>query len=341
MMMIIAVATPGVDETITDTVGTLINAVSIDDYGAVGDGTTDDTAALQAAVATGYHVWIPKNKTYAMPGVDFTGGIYATVKPAAGQYIIGEDRDTSILKITQYRGVQLSEFGSGCFNLTFQGAGQSAGMQYNTGIVVFGPGVRIEGCLFKGFSGTAASNGGGGVLIPNITAITGFKRGSNFFDNDFTDCKCGINTYGGGEYVSFSGGRIWLCETAIVNRGGNNKYSNFNITECGTGFSLQAGINDGHGSLVNSTVNHNTTNLTISGITLGFIFSSTFFGVGNITITTSNRIMFSACHLVGAGTLTLTSNTANGVKVGAECYYPTSGGDELTKVLTGNDIVIV
>ena len=35
------------------------------DFGAVGDGTTDDTAAIQAALTTGRSVYLPQN-TYAI-----------------------------------------------------------------------------------------------------------------------------------------------------------------------------------------------------------------------------------------------------------------------------------
>ena len=42
------------------------------DYGAVGNGTTDDSAALTAAIATGLDVYIPLGFTFATNG-DVTG----------------------------------------------------------------------------------------------------------------------------------------------------------------------------------------------------------------------------------------------------------------------------
>jgi polygalacturonase len=36
-----------------------INVINVKDYGAVGDGLVDDSAAIQAALSTGQHVYIP------------------------------------------------------------------------------------------------------------------------------------------------------------------------------------------------------------------------------------------------------------------------------------------
>lgn len=63
------------------------------EFGAKGDGSTDDTAAFQAAIATGLPVYIPR------PAVAFyikVGGINCTT---AGQKIFGAGKDVSILKL--------------------------------------------------------------------------------------------------------------------------------------------------------------------------------------------------------------------------------------------------
>jgi len=57
--------------------------VTPQDYGAVGDGTTDDTTAFNNALATGRKLYIPA-KTYKLTGSLITG--------AAGQIIEGESR---------------------------------------------------------------------------------------------------------------------------------------------------------------------------------------------------------------------------------------------------------
>jgi len=67
----------------------LKDAISVKDFGAVGDGTTNDTAAINAALATGKTVYFPQG-TYATTG----GHTIAT----NGQCIIGDGPWESIIK---------------------------------------------------------------------------------------------------------------------------------------------------------------------------------------------------------------------------------------------------
>lgn len=59
--------------------------VSVKDFGAVGDGVTDDTAAIQAALATGHHVHIPAG-TYA---VDTTSASASPAYPSGAAWANG------------------------------------------------------------------------------------------------------------------------------------------------------------------------------------------------------------------------------------------------------------
>lgn len=67
----------------------LAQTVSVKDFGAVGNGIADDTAAIQAAIDTGRTVWIPEG-TYSITSLDLKGkyptivgdGVYQTILKA-------------------------------------------------------------------------------------------------------------------------------------------------------------------------------------------------------------------------------------------------------------------
>lgn len=74
-------------------------SVNVLDYGAVGDGTTDDTAALNAALdaikTTGGTVFLPKGVYYAPNGINF----YSTVSDSVNTFrLIGQGAKESIIK---------------------------------------------------------------------------------------------------------------------------------------------------------------------------------------------------------------------------------------------------
>jgi len=65
--------------------------VSVKDFGATGNGTTDDTTAIQNAINTGKKVYIPSGTYYITQPLTIS---------TAGQMIDGDGRNESILKIT-------------------------------------------------------------------------------------------------------------------------------------------------------------------------------------------------------------------------------------------------
>lgn len=311
--------------TISGTTGTLINAVSPDDYGAVGNGTSDDTAALAAAIATGYHVFIPKNKTYKVVGTTGNGSsTFAALVLGTGQKIIGEDRYTSKIKCTgNARAIQLGN-NSAVHNLTFVGNGIGSGQAFNAGVVPYNIGCIVDSCDFTDFSGTDSSNGGGGVFcIGNTSASPDFKDGYLITNSDFYSNVCGLNLIDRAEYVTVQGGRYLRNTTGIAMYSGNNSMLGLNVMGNGTGIKIRTGSNDGHSTFTGCRFNHNTTlNIDVNGITLGLTFSGCHSYGGSMSVASSTGIKFVGCDLVGGSSAAFTATSSTILIDG--CRYPKS-----------------
>jgi hypothetical protein len=117
------------------------------DYGAVGDGTTDDTEAIQAAIdaatgATGGTVWLP-NGTYLVSRSADTNGGCLVLK--ANVRLTGESRAGVVIQMADAqasftRGITVAVADAAVASLTLDGnkAGQSPPEEHMAGIFAFG-----------------------------------------------------------------------------------------------------------------------------------------------------------------------------------------------------------
>jgi hypothetical protein len=169
----------------------LQDVVSVKDFGAVGDGVTDDTAAIQAALnavkVTGGCLRFPSGRYIVSSGLtlDLTG--FANDADVDGVDIIGDgDSNTSIQWGSASAGTILSINGgtSGAqlhlhlrvIGLKFNGDSVASGLNLNIGAFAF-----IERCYF-------------------YTCVYGLT-GTDVLSSRFVDCRFRFNTYG----VQFSG----------------------------------------------------------------------------------------------------------------------------------------
>lgn len=154
---------PYTNSTATNVEAKLAQTVSVKDFGAIGDGAADDTAAIQAAIDAAYCVYVPSG-TY----------LTSVLTLKNGTTIYG-DGNTSILQliadIPSSRGILFADSGSSTSyvsninisNLQLLGRVATAGFsEFVYNISLHGVNnVQISNCLIKGFQGDGVHLGSG------------------------------------------------------------------------------------------------------------------------------------------------------------------------------------
>jgi hypothetical protein len=133
--------------------------VSVKDYGAVGDGVTDDTAAIQSAVNAASSVYIPAG-TYAM-----TQG--AGVSINGNTKIFGDGQQISILKSTAVTGTNATLMATDKDNIVLNGF-SVIHVPATTGNQ---SGVRLDGCNGFYVAGVGVEDASVGFELANTTDV--------------------------------------------------------------------------------------------------------------------------------------------------------------------------
>lgn len=260
--------------------------VNVKDFGATGNGTTDDKAAFVAAVATGKNVFVPAG----------TFKISAVFTLQDDQTLFGLGNN-SILKTTANdRIVQIGDRGI-ITGLKFIGSGKGAGLTFQTGILLFqAVGWSISNCYFTDFSGTAQQNGGGAIYGSAMAAANsdgGRISNCYFYNNNgglvlsqraefvtITGCLFGSNTVG----VGLGSGNITLNSSTIQ---GNT-----------TGVYVYNGTNDAHSEINGCLVDHNTYPFNINDVDYGsgLTINNCMIYYGALKFQNSGNIKFTTCH---------------------------------------------
>jgi hypothetical protein len=171
------------------------DVVSVKDYGATGDGATDDTTAIQAAIASGH-------KTIYFP--DGTYLLSSAISLPSTTNLCGENKNVSIIKCAT--NVHAYTY------ITCEGNNIIADLAINNTTTVAGTGIDISGGTYT-FTGH--------VLLSNV-GVNGFAIGINVnsaFDVSLENC-------------SITGNTIGLNATPPTN-GGDNGYINcLYISKC-------------------------------------------------------------------------------------------------------------
>jgi len=258
-----------------------IEFANVKDYGALGDGTTDNTTAFNNAVATGKNVYIPEG-TFLITG---------NVVMQADQGLFGNG-NKSIIKITNNGYNIWAGQGGWIDSIKFLGDGRDTGKVFQTAIFVYRcSSINITRCTFEAIGGygvylhetIAGIKGRAGVTISNCFAyicnISYFMSNEIGEYNRLVDCVSTGHLYG------------------VKMSTGNNQIIGCNISDGYRGLDIGTSSNAGHTSIVNSKFNHNNNaNLYVAGEQNGLTFVGCDFQLGNIELHNTNSIIFTGCN---------------------------------------------
>jgi hypothetical protein len=236
----------------------LRETVSVKDFGAVGDGTTDDTAAIQAAITAVSYVTTGYLGEATGKALYFPAGVYKissplTVAVNAGVSFVGDDKTKST--------IWQSTSDTNCFNLTgnnYRGmfykirlagnAGQVGGVSKAISITPNGNQIDVQDCWINNFgygisgvptSDSTFTNNTMEYVATPINITSAGCLGINISNNSFYDC--GPVALGAASYramfifsdisnLIFSNNRI-TCDTAMSPQD-NGVFTFTNITGC-------------------------------------------------------------------------------------------------------------
>lgn len=297
--------------------------INVLDYGAVGNGTTDDSAAfIAAATAAGVNgaIFVPA-RTYKINNeVNILAGQTWSFD---GAILLHTDDTKIILRANGVDGWAI--VGSLILRGTLSGAATAA----ETGLYITnGQRYKVENIQAELFKGK-------GIWLDGTS--TGSFRGDEgqFVNCSAYECTIGIqiDAGAGAEYNTWTNTNISGCVTGMIMAAGNNTVVGGSIVDNTTGVKLTAGANHCHGMFVGVNINHNNSeNLHAENVTNGHTFSAChFYGNGGSTgiiwFENSRGIHVHGgvidCHIYNDG------GGSSGINVVENNYFPDDYGVQL------------
>ena len=250
--------------------------VTPEDYGAVGDGVTDDKTAIQNAVNSGKPVNLAKKRYFISGTIDLPEG---TIIKGTGTGSLTNIKITANAPAFAVKGNNVNIDG-----VSFIGNHSWVSGSYTTanpnqhGIAVIGTAdfvtdyerILISNCTFYQMSG-------GGIYI--TYNIGGVLAGTYSGGVQATNCvayACYVGYYADerGEYNAFVNCKAYRCAIGFRAAGGNNMFTGGILNSNNTGAYLTGGANNGHGTLSSTALNHNVQyGLWTNGVTIGYNIS--------------------------------------------------------------------
>lgn len=266
----------------------LRDTVSVKDFGAVGDGVTDDTAAIQAAVAANKFVYLPAGTYKVSASIDLK------TYPQAG--LIGESSELTIIKanavITQVINLyDTADIGGGndyqLTNLRIDG----------NNLATYGVNIRFRHWL-------AADN----VIVQNCTTAWYMADSYiSFFNNCRSrNCTNGFSLQGANHASAFSNCYVTAATGVPVYVGGIARvdgnvdviFNNLIIDHCDTTQivvdlgSVSPGVVQFNGGYVGEFANNTTTNAIVQVLSGTAVFTGTYVNSGTAAVSPLGMALF-------------------------------------------------
>lgn len=282
---------------------------NVRDFGAVGDGVTDDYAAFAAAIATGRTVYVPKGD-YAV------GTTIAMANPT--QTMFGDGYTSKIVN-TQATGAVIKVTADSCSikGIYFWTTGTMTASlpsrtvaTYKMGVWVDAWSTTVQDCWFK---------------FPQGRGLWAFDAGAaavyytNVFDNRFDSCRVGFEADFGGEYCIVRGNTFTSSYCGIYEgAAGNQIYDANDIKEATRAIVISGAGNGLHGSISNNRLNHNSSGLEVQSGSLGMLVTGNTFYFSTIDIGTSDTVsnLIFVNNLVSGTTITCAKAKNNRMSLG-------------------------
>lgn len=302
---------------------TSLEYVTPEMYGAVGDGSTDDSTAINAAIATGKAVYFGV-KNYR---------IATTLTTADSTYLYGSGVGSIISVATNIAAITIGGINGTISNLQILGSGTGAAQN---GITAVGNGsfnlyrynTRVTNVFFNDLGNA------GLYTINTIGADSGGEHQGTYYAVNCraTSCAVGYLMDTRGEYNTLVNCLADNCATGVRFNGGNNAMTGGNVVDCTIGVYIGSGTNDGHGKITGVNINH--TNITCSSTATGFAFEACEIVACSITLTSCTDIRFYNCDIASSP---ITSTNAVGTILYGNCFRTTP----TITVAAGNNPIFV
>ena len=255
-------------------------------YGAVVDGSTDDAAAINAALAASDYIYFP-------PG---NYRIASSLSPDTDDHLIGSGNSTIISTTANIPILPTANVSNLIISfITFDGSDTGSTQRGiyangNVGFTQLSLNNLVYGCTFTDF--------GGDGIYANF--IIGSSTGSNH-EGAFTVSNCffksnpnnSINFDTRCEYSTVQGSKFEQNNVAIRIAGGNNPIVGNLIVDNTIGISDASGTNDGHSYRNNNTINHNGSNITITSTANGVSYANNTIISGSIVVNGATDVRIS------------------------------------------------